>query len=111
MIDCEYIAVEEKRVECCKVEDQNDIGYEEIKMLMSVKIKKGTEIIEEKIECCRIKEKNDELIRKLISNVAKKDDGVIDNKKVEDIRMLKSSRRLVSLTKENIKSNCQSKRC
>ena len=57
LIDCEYIEVEEKRVECCKAADQNDIGYEEIKMLMSVKTRKETEIIEEKIECCRIKEK------------------------------------------------------
>ena len=183
LIDCEYIIVEEKKVECCKVEDQNDIGYEEVKMLMSVKAKKETEIIEdkieceiiedrkvdyyeltedkkdeefsrnglkyeeikkllsiilkkeedkylsekngveyeeikklmyvitkkeyskygleydeiieEKIECCRIEEKNDELIRNSMLNIAKKDDEIIDDKKVEDIRMLKSSRKLV----------------
>ena len=51
IIDCEYIVVEEKKVECCKVEDQNDIGYEEYKMLMSVKAKKEIEIIEDKTEC------------------------------------------------------------
>ena len=52
-------------------------------------------IIEEKIECCIIEEKNDELIRKLMVNIAKKDDEIIDDKKVEDIKMPKSSRRLV----------------
>ena len=30
-----------------------------------------------------------------MSNIAKKDDEIIDDKKVEDIRMSKSSRRLV----------------
>ena len=49
--DCEYIVVGEKKVECCNVEDQNDIGYEEIKMLMSAKAKKEIEINEDKIEC------------------------------------------------------------
>ena len=63
-------------------------------MLMSVKTKKEIEIIEDNIECCRIEEKNDELIRKLMSNILKKDEKIIDDKKVEDIRMSKSSRRL-----------------
>ena len=74
---------------------QNGLGYEEIKKLMSVVIKKKTEIIEEKIECCRIEEKKAELIRKLMFNTTKKDAEIIDGKKVKDIKMPKSSRRLV----------------
>ena len=50
LIDCQYMVIKEKKVEYCKVEDQNDIGYEKIKILMSVKVKKET-IIEDNIEC------------------------------------------------------------
>ena len=44
LVDSEYIVVKEKKVEYCKVEDQN----EEIKMLISPK---EIEIIEDNIEC------------------------------------------------------------
>ena len=57
LIGYECLVIEEKEAECCGVEDQNTLEYEEIEKLMSVIRKKKTEIIEEKIECCRIKEK------------------------------------------------------
>ena len=98
MIGYECIVIEEKKAECCKVEDQkikqNGLEYEEIEKLMSI-IKKKNEIIEERIECCRIEERNNELIRKLMLSIAKNDVEIIDIKKVEDIRISKSSRRLV----------------
>ena len=48
VVDSEYIVVEEKKAECCKVEGQkmmkqNGLEYEEIKKLMSVIIKKRLE--------------------------------------------------------------------
>ena len=100
VVDCEYVVVEERKAECCKVEGQkmmkqNGLEYEEIKKLMSLIIKKKTEIIEEKIKCCRIEEKKAELIRKLMLNATKKDAEIIHGKKVKDIKMLKSSRKLV----------------
>ena len=92
--------MKKKKAECCKVEGQkmmkqNDLEYEEIKNLMCYNKKKKTEIIEERIECCRIEEKKVKLIRKLMLNTTKKNAEIIDGKKVEDIKMLKSSRRLV----------------
>ena len=92
--------MKKKKAECCKVEGQkmmkqNDLEYEEIKNLMCYNKKKKTEIIEERIECCRIEEKKVKLIRKLMFNTTKKNAEIIDGKKVEDIKMLKSSRRLV----------------
>ena len=92
--------MKKKKAECCKVEGQkmmkqNDLEYEEIKNLMCYNKKKKTEIIEERIECCRIEEKKVKLIRKLMLNTTKKNAEIIDSKKVEDIKMLKSSRRLV----------------
>ena len=73
---------------------QNGLEYEEIEKLMST-IRKKNEIVEKRIECCRIEERNDELIRKLMFSIAKSDVEIIDNKKVEDIKMSKLSRRLV----------------
>ena len=95
LIDCEYIVVEEKKVEGQKMMKQNGLEYEEIKTLMSIITQKEVEIIEEKIECCEIKEKEVELIKKLMSITTKKDAEIIEDKKVEDIKMPKSSRRLV----------------
>ena len=40
LIDYEYIVIEEKKAECCGVEEQNAFEYEEIKKLMSVIRKK-----------------------------------------------------------------------
>ena len=60
--DCEYVVVNEKKVECCKVEDQNDIEYEEI--------------IEEKIEYELIEDKKVdyyEEIKKLLYVKSKKE--------------------------------------
>ena len=89
MICYECIVIEERKAECCGVEDQNALEYEEIK-LMSVIRKKKTEIIEEKVESCRIKGKKDELIEKLMPSIVKNDVEITDDKKVEDIRMSKS---------------------
>ena len=91
LIYYECIVIEEKKAEYCGVEEQNALEYEEIKKLMSVIRKKKTEIIEEKIECCRTEEKKDELMLSIV----KYDVEIIDDKKVEDIRMSKSSRKLV----------------
>ena len=86
--DREYKVVEEKKIECCKVEDQNDIGYEEI-----IEEKIECKIIEEKIECELIEDKKVdyyEEIKKLLSVKSKKEcreyiinEGII--KQEEDI--------------------------
>ena len=72
LIDCEYIVVEERKVEGQKILKQNGLEYEEMKKLMSVITKKETEIIEEKIGCCKIEEKKVELIKKLMPTTIKK---------------------------------------
>ena len=71
---------------------QNGLEYEEIEKLMSIIIKKEAEIIEDKkIGCCEVEEKKVELI----FNTTKKDAEIIEDKMVDDIKMPKSSRRLV----------------
>ena len=59
---------------------------------MSIITKKEVEIIE---KCCEIKKKKVELIKKLMPITTKKDVAIVEDKKIEDIKMSKSSRRLV----------------
>ena len=89
LIDCEYILVEKKKAECCKVEKiitkkeyaKYDLNYDEI-------------IEEERIECCKVEEKKVELtkeIEELMSDTTKKDVEIIKYQKIKDINMSKSS--------------------